>query len=104
MPRKATGQNRLRIGRVSESGRIYLVTIVTRGRRPIFAELYAGRALVQALMAGRDTSITLCYVVMPDHLHWLLQLRDGASLSRTVQKAMGMETKAIDILGYLTCP
>jgi len=30
------------------------------------------------------TAGTLCYVVMPDHVHWLLQLRGGGSLSDAV--------------------
>jgi len=42
----------LRRGRVSESGRVYLVTTVVRDRHPIFADWQIGRQLVQALRAA----------------------------------------------------
>jgi len=72
----------LRKGRVSEAGRVYLITAVTRGRRPLFSDLYVARHVVVALRkeASSGRARTLAFVVMPDHLHWLLQLGAGASL------------------------
>ena len=76
----------LRRGRISIANQIYLVTCVACDRRPVFHDLHAGRQVVHALryaaVSGRAE--TLAYVVMPDHLHWLLSLCDGVTLSFVV--------------------
>jgi len=77
----------LRKGRVSQAGQIYLVTTVTQGRSPVFARFDAARVLID-VMRQESTSgraQTLAFVVMPDHLHWLLVLGEGAVLSAVVQ-------------------
>jgi len=74
----------LRRGRYSIPNQIYLVTTVTVDRQPVFINLFHGRKVVQALMAYQDCATTLCFVVMPDHLHWLMHLSDKYSLSKTV--------------------
>jgi len=78
--------HRLRRGRVSEVGRPYLITATTAQRQPLFADWQAARTLVAALREEADlgSAHTLAYVVMPDHLHWLLQLGDGAALADVV--------------------
>ena len=77
----------LRRGRYSEPGRIYLVTTVTRNRQPIFREFGAARVLVRVLRREQDKghARTLAYVVMPDHLHWMLALGERRSLSMVVR-------------------
>lgn len=42
---------------------------------------------------------TLCYVVMPDHVHWLVQLQEGASLSGAVQKVKSLTSKMLHSFG-----
>ena len=76
----------LRRGRYSEAGQVYLVTAVTRQRIPVFRDFFAARTLVQALRLeqAERRAQTLAYVVMPDHLHWLLQLGEGRTLSAVV--------------------
>ena len=86
---------RLRKGRVSENGRIYLVTMVCQGRKPLFAPCSDGRLAVQGLRSAGSYCDTLCFVVMPDHVHWMLQLGQGAELSRCVQKAKALTTRAL---------
>ncbi len=75
----------LRKGRVSESGRIYLVTSVTEGRRPLFLDLYSARILIHEFRLADQFGLTKtwAFVVMPDHFHWLLQLGD-TELGRVV--------------------
>lgn len=87
----------LRKGRVSLPGQVYHITTVTHDRQPIFAELRAARLLVQALRQAenRDGATTLAFVVMPDHLHWLMQLGDGKSLSRVVGAVKAVSAHAI---------
>ncbi len=69
----------LRKGRFSEPGRACLLTIVVEGRRPLFADWRIGRLLVAELRAEQETSRveSLAWVLMPDHLHWLVTLREG---------------------------
>ena len=89
--------HRLRTGRRSESGRIYLLTAVTHERQPIFNDLYAGRLVVnefrRAHEAGNATSIA--WVVMPDHFHWLVELHNG-DLPKLMQAAKSRSARAIN--------
>jgi REP element-mobilizing transposase RayT len=43
-----------------------------------------------------ESATTLAYVVMPDHLHWLLQLRPGSNLSEVVWAVKGRSSFAIN--------
>ena len=96
MTDKQYAAHRLRKGRWSNAGQIYMVTTVTKGRRPVFADFVTARMLIQTMR--RDELIgshsTLCYVVMPDHLHWLLQLQDE-SLSRLVGRIKSLSAKRL---------
>ncbi len=89
----------LRRGRVSESGRIYLITTVTHGRARLFDDLRLARSTIAHLRhadaQGRST--TLAWVLMPDHLHWLVQLESG-SLSRLVAGFKAASARAINHL------
>lgn len=86
----------LRRGRVSLPGQIYLVTTVTRQRRPVFRDLTAGRAVVRELRALQQEgwADTLCYVLMPDHLHWLIQLH-AATLPEVMRWLKGRTSRAL---------
>jgi REP element-mobilizing transposase RayT len=67
-------------------GHVYLVTTVTEPRQPVFDDIWCARILVRALryQASKGHASTLAFVVMPDHLHWLLQLGHRFSLSQVV--------------------
>ncbi len=83
-------------GRHSQPGLCYHITTVTKNRAPIFTDLYAGRMLVRELinLDQEETTQTLCYVVMPDHLHWLMQLKCG-SIGSIMQRLKGRTSRAI---------
>ena len=85
-PERPHGKN-LRRGRVSLPGQVYHITTVTVNREPVFSDLRNARLLINALHQAqiRDQASTLAFVVMPDHLHWLMQLREGQSLSQVVR-------------------
>ena len=75
------GHAALRRGRVSLRRQVYHVTATTKDREPIFdlpAAAFAAAACFHAPGVLGDASL-LCWVLMPDHAHWLLQLdrRDG---------------------------
>jgi REP element-mobilizing transposase RayT len=87
---------RLRQGRRSKPGSIYLVTTATLRRAPIFGSFWSGRC---AALAVRDSSFaveSLCFVVMPDHLHWLIQLTPAQpDLSEIVRKMKARTTRRL---------
>ena len=85
----------LRKGRVSEQGRVYLVTLVVRDRRPVFQDFAMGRLLVRELRAADAEGLTTTwtFVVMPDHCHWLLAL-ESRSLSSLVGRVKARCAKA----------
>ena len=86
----------LRKGRVSESGRAYLVTTVAEERRPLFADWRLGRLVVAAMRAEQRAGAvdSLAWVVMPDHCHWLCVLRED-SLARLMQRVKSRSAGAI---------
>ena len=86
----------LRKGRHSEPNRIYLVTTITHQRQPLFLNFYAGRKVVHALRHEEQRAETLAYVVMPDHLHWLLRLESEATLERVVRNVKAFSARRIN--------
>lgn len=76
MPYFSNGSQLLK-GRYSEQGRIYLLTTVTEQRRPIFSDFHIGRLMVSQMRQAHDQGIvdSIAWVVMPDHCHWLFELR-----------------------------
>lgn len=73
----------LRKGRFSQPGGIYLTTFVTVSRETLFTNLFPARFVITSLMRSKGAE-TLCFVVMPDHVHWLLQLRPHSELTTTI--------------------
>ena len=85
----------LRRGRWSQPGGIYPLTFVTEGRRPWFAEWDPASRIARALAsveAWGDASL-LCWVLMPDHWHGVLQLGSREPLSRCVGRARAHATR-----------
>ena len=92
---------RLRIGRVSEASGVYLMTVVVHRRAPIFDDVRLGRLVVKQLREAHEDqwALSLAFVVMPDHLHWLVQLQHAtlaelmcrikSRSSLTVNRALG---------------
>ena len=101
------GQHRLRRGRRSLTNHIYHVTTATAGRKRIFSELESGRMVVRSIMRLEKTgrAATKAFVIMPDHLHWLLQLPEGSSLSSTVGSMKSQSGNSINqLLGKSSSP
>jgi putative transposase len=87
----------LRWGRHSEPGTVYLITTVTQGRSAVFANFELARLVIAELRAcdERSTCRTLAFVLMPDHLHWLVQLQ-GGELSALVGYFKAHAAKAVN--------
>ncbi|MBD9654645.1 transposase [Pseudomonas sp. PDM12] len=80
----------LRKGRVSQINQIYLLTAAVKDREPVFASFAVGRLLVRELHSAENLGLaeSLAWVVMPDHLHWLVSLQQG-SLSELMHRVKG---------------
>ncbi len=71
---KTYGYSALRKGRVSLLNHIYHISFFTQQRRPFFHDLFIARYLINAMQRQSKYYQTICFVVMPDHVHWLFQL------------------------------
>ena len=78
--------SRLRAGRHSQASAVYHVIATTHARQPLFADLYAARTVIRVLHLEQclGRAQTLAFVLMPDHLHWLMRLQT-MNLSRVVR-------------------
>ncbi|WP_248917831.1 REP-associated tyrosine transposase [Pseudomonas entomophila] len=87
----------LRKGRYSETGRLYIVTSVVDERQPLFADFHLARAMVAQLRHAHDQQwvCSLCWVVMPDHFHWLIELRQ-IELSNLMRRVKSRSTLLIN--------
>ncbi|UZE13667.1 REP-associated tyrosine transposase [Pseudomonas sp. B21-053] len=90
--------HRLRIGRYAEQNRVYLLTTNTFGREPVFKDFFLGRLVVEQFRAAQNQGCanSLAWVVMPDHIHWLIELQRG-SLSELMQRTKSLSTKAVKL-------
>jgi REP element-mobilizing transposase RayT len=91
------GYNRLRKGRCSISGQVYLLTTVAAGRRPLFADFETARTACRAIHACTRHGSTQClaWVLMPDHWHGLVELGAGDSLARFMNSLKSRVSKAL---------
>lgn len=84
-------------GRISEPNRAYFVTSVTNRRQPVFLDLYCARDLVCCIKRIHESGrvVSLSWVIMPDHFHWLVQLNDSA-LSEVMKELKGISSRKIN--------
>ena len=70
--------HRLRTGRYSETGQIYLLTAALLHREPLLRDFDNGRLAVRAFRTAEEEGLvtSLAWVVMPDHFHWLVELQN----------------------------
>jgi REP element-mobilizing transposase RayT len=85
----------LRKGRVSLQNQIYLVTFVTQEREHRFQNFQCARLIVNSLKNSRHAR-TLAFVVMPDHVHWLIQLLGHANLSKVLQTTKSSSARLLN--------
>lgn len=88
----------LREGRISAPGQDYLLTTVTVRRALVFSDFALGRCVVRAMrhpaIISRVVSIT--FVVMPDHVHWLIQLGESEKLSAVMRSFKAGSAKPVN--------
>ena len=88
----------LLLGRISLPGQAYLVTTVTHDRQSWFADFTLARLAIREMrdMEQEGWLESMAWVLMPDHLHWLFQLGEKASLSDTVKAFKGRSAQRIN--------
>ena len=90
---------RLLVGRRSEPGHWYVITTVSRDRIPMFTQRSLAHAVIDQIKGVEDDlAETHAWVVMPDHLHWLMQLNDAERLDRLVQRVKSKSAIAVNRL------
>lgn len=87
----------LRKGRVSLPNHAYFITTVTHGRKPIFTNLGMARRVINSMCRLEQENLlhSLAWVLMPDHLHWLFQLRNG-ELAEVMKLFKGRSAKSLN--------
>jgi REP element-mobilizing transposase RayT len=92
------GHRAVRRGRWSEPGRIYSVTTTTRERKPWFADPEMAATAARETLApafALDARVP-CWVLMPDHMHLLIELGPAHSLPRVVQHVKSSLAAAVN--------
>ena len=81
------GYANLRKGRCSQLNHVYHCTFTTLNNEPFFQEFNSARMLISILRIDEEKGLTKTYsfVVMPNHVHWLFELKKG-SLSLAVKR------------------
>ena len=86
------GYSHLRRGRVSVSGQVYHIIAATQQRAPVFSDFNQARVAIRVLMEEDKLGSvsTLAFVLMPDHLHWLVQLGDHTEIREVVGRVKSL--------------
>ena len=101
-PSQVKGHRSLRLGRSSQENGMYLITSVTWRRTPVFSEWCYAHAAIRAFTQEgvlKDAQL-LAWVLMPDHVHWLLQLGEERDLRSLVGTMKSASARAVRHSGY----
>ena len=82
------GHHALRKGRASIANGVYLITTTTFERQKLFDDFPVGCAVARCFEDADflGDAAMLAWVLMPDHVHWLLQLGERDGLGRVVNR------------------
>ena len=93
------GYQALRRGRCSLPGQIYLLTAVTHNREALFSD-WSGASTAASIISSPELwkeARLLCWVLMPDHWHGLVELQEQASLADQMRIVKGRSAHQINI-------
>lgn len=93
------GHVALRRGRVSLQHHTYHVTTTTKDRMPAFKRFDAACAACACFEnpALLGDATLMAWVLMPDHVHWLLQLGDRVALASVVNRLKTASARSVNI-------
>ncbi len=85
-------------GRCSLPNYAYHLTFCTQNKQTVFNDFHCARLLVNELkiITEQGKVNTLAWVVMPDHLHWLVQLQSESKLKNITQAVKGKSALVIN--------
>jgi REP element-mobilizing transposase RayT len=92
------GHRALRRGRSSTPGQVYFLTTVTHGRTLIFGDWRLATRTCRLIgdpELWRDSKL-LSWVLMPDHLHALIQLGNDEALERLIQRVKSVLAQEVN--------
>jgi REP-associated tyrosine transposase len=92
------GTRQTRVGRYNERNRIYHVITKSLDNEAIFLSFANARIVIDLLRQQQDGAHanSLAFVLMPDHLHWLMQITGERSLSTCVNAVKSGSTRRIN--------
>ena len=86
-------------GRYSQPGQAYFVTACTQHRLPLFTDLRMARIVCLEIKTLHDCGdvLSVAWVIMPDHLHWLIQLRETRALPTVMRYLKARSAQQINV-------
>ena len=88
----------LQKGRHSIQGTYYFVTTVTFNRKPILSNSECAQLIFEAFewLEAQNRINRICVIVMPDHVHAVLQLGHNQTLSKVMHSLKSFTAKQIN--------
>ncbi|MGY3039694.1 putative transposase [Rhodanobacter sp. TND4EL1] len=92
-----SGHRALRRGRTSLAGQVYLLTTTSAGREPRFRDMGNALAMCRMMTASNTwgDARLLCWVLMPDHWHGLVELGERDKVSLVMNRFKALSTKLL---------
>ena len=96
----ARGSYHLRKGRCSESGNLYFITTSTFNGEPTFRNESMAHTVFDSLywLEENKRIELICCIVMPNHIHMIIQLGENQTLSGVMNSFKGFTGKKISEL------
>ena len=93
------GSKVLRKGRISMENQVYFITFKTKDRQPIFNNFENGKACCRHISDSKawPSASLLCWVLMPDHFHGLVQLNSQEPLEMAIQRFKAHLTRSFNL-------
>jgi len=87
-------------GRFSSENQIYFITTVINKRKKIFVNLDVCRNIILQMKSLDDEGhvATIAWVIMPDHIHWLFELKSDFDLAKVIKIFKGCSARKINSL------
>ncbi len=93
------GSHKLRKGRASIENQIYFITFKTKDRQPVFNDFENAKVCCRRIHDSNawPSASLLCWVLMPDHFHGLVQLNSQEPLSMVIQRFKAHLTRSFNL-------
>lgn len=91
------GYSALRRGRISIPGHCYFVTTVCHERRRLFSSWLLASAFCRKFHEAEmwKDSLLLCWVLMPDHLHFMVELGESEDLPSLMRRVKSVTSRTV---------